>query len=146
MTEVQRADPVARRHAVWSLVIGAIVGALLIVGFERYRLPLQDWVLSEPEEVAPRLKLLLFLCAGLLSAPLLSFAAYLWWLGSRVLRAHQYPPPGQRVIRDTPMLHGPAAVSRGWGFKILAVCLGGACVGVWVLLWRLALLLGDSAP
>ena len=144
MTEMQRADPAARRRAMLCLVVGAIVGALLIVGFERYRLPLRDWILSEPEQLAHRLRCLWLLCAVLLSAPLLSFAAYLWSLGRRVVRACQYPPPGQRVIRDTPILHGQPAVSRGRGCKLLAVCLGGACVLLWFLLWRLALVLGKS--
>ena len=31
-------------------------------------------------------------------------AAYLWSLGAKVLRAREFPPPGHRVIRDTPVI------------------------------------------
>lgn len=54
---MQKADPVARRQAVVLFILGAVVGALLIHGFERYRLPLHDWLLSEPGEVAAWLRI-----------------------------------------------------------------------------------------
>jgi hypothetical protein len=36
MIEIRRADPAARRRAVLLVVLGALVGSLLIAGFERY--------------------------------------------------------------------------------------------------------------
>jgi ABC-type spermidine/putrescine transport system permease subunit II len=54
MTDVRRADPAARRLAVLVLLVATLVGAALIVAFERYRVPLREWVLSEPEEQAQR--------------------------------------------------------------------------------------------
>ncbi len=145
MTEVRRADPAARRQAVLLIILGALVGTLLIVGFERYRTPLRDWLLSEPGEMAHRVKLVFLLSAAVLSAPLVAFAVYLWSFGAKVLRARQFPPPGFRVIRDTPVIDGRAAVLRGRGFKVLALCLGVACVLLWLLLWRLASLFSDHA-
>jgi hypothetical protein len=128
MTEVRRADPAARRQAVRFVILGALVGTVLIVGFERYRTPVHDWLLSKPEELAHRVKLVFLLSAVVLSAPLLAFAVYLWSLGANVLRARQFPPPGYRVMRDTPVIGGRAAVSRGRAFKLLALCLGIASV------------------
>ena len=64
--------------------------------------------------------------------------SYLWSLGAKVLRARQFPPPGYRVIRDTPVIGGQAAVLRGRGLKVLAVCLALASALLWLLLWRLA--------
>ena len=87
MTDVRRADPAARRQAVLFLVVGAFVGTLLIVAFERYRIPLRDWVLAEPGATAQRVRLVFLLLAPLLLAPLLAFATYLWSLGGRVLGA-----------------------------------------------------------
>ena len=145
MIEVQRADAAARRHALVVVVLGALTGALLLVGFERYRIPLRDWVLSESEKSAHRVKLVFLVSGGLLSTPLVAFAVYLWSLGARVLRARQFPPPGYRVIRDTPIVGGPAAMSRGRGLKILALCLGLASAILWLLLWRLASLLRAGA-
>ena len=145
MTEVQRADPAARLQAVLFIVVGALVGVLLIVGFERYRSPLRDWLLSEPEQLAHRLRLLFLLSAVSVSEPLFGFATHLWSVSGRVLRAQQFPPPGHRVIRDTPILLGQAAISRGRTLKVLAVCLGVACALLWLLFWRLASVLSKGA-
>ena len=119
MTEVRRADPAARRQAVVLVVLGAVVGALLILGFERYRTPLRDWLLSEPGELGYRVRLVFFLSAAVLSAPLVAFAVYLWSLGAKVLRARQFPPPGYRVIRDTPSSVGKPQYCEGAASKFL---------------------------
>lgn len=145
MTEVRRADPGARRHAVVLVMLGALVGTLLLVGFERYRTPLRDWLLSEPGELAHRVRLVFLLSATVLSAPLVALAIYLWSLGAKVLRAGQFPPPAYRVIRDTPVIGGQAAVLRGRVFKVLALCLALASPLLWLLLWRLAWLLSEGA-
>ena len=144
MTEFRRADPAQRRRAVLLVVLGTVVGALLILGLERYRTPLRDWLLSEPEERA-RVKLVLSLTGALLSAPLVAFAGYLWSLGARVVRAEVFPPPGYRVIRDTPIIVGPAAVVRGRGLKALALCLGIASALLWLLLWWLGRVFSEHA-
>lgn len=145
MTHVRRADPIARRKVALVLVVGTCVGVLLIVAFERYRAPLSDWVLAEPGASAQRARLVLLLLAVLLLTPLLAFAAYLWSLGERVVRAREFPPPGLRVIRDTPVITGESAVSRGRLLKLLALgcCIASAVLGL--LLWRLAPLLSDQA-
>jgi hypothetical protein len=127
------------------VMLGALVGALLIVGFERYRMSLGDWLLSEPGELAHRVKLVFLLFAAVLSAPLVAFAIYLWSLGAKVLRAGQFPPPAYRVIRDTPVIGGQAAVLRARGFKILALCLALASALLWLLVWRLAWVLSEGA-
>lgn len=145
MTEVRRADPTARRTAILILVVGTCIGALLIVAFARYRVPLSDWVLADPGSSAQRLKLVLLLLAALLLAPLFAFAAYLWSLGGKVVRAQEFPPPGVRVIRDTPVVSGERAVSRGRLLKVLALGCGIAAAVLAVLLWRLTLLLGSHA-
>jgi hypothetical protein len=144
MTEVRRADPAARRLTVLLVIVGVLVATLLIVGFERYRTLLHDWLLSEPGELGYRVRLVFFLSAAVLSAPLVAFAVYLWSLGAKVLRARQFPPPGYRVIRDTPVIGGQAAVLRGRGLKVLAVCLGVASVLLWLLLGRLAWVLSEG--
>ena len=141
MTQVRRADPAARRQAVLFVVLGAFAGGLLILGYERYRIPLRDWILSDPGKFALRVKLVFLLSGAFLAAPLVAFAIYLWSFGASVLRVQQFPPPGYRVIRDTPIIGGQAATSRGRGLKTLALCLGVAAVLLWLLLWRLAWML-----
>ncbi len=138
MTNVRRADPAARRRAVLIIVVGALIGALLIVALERYLIPLRDGVLAEPGAAAQRVKFVFLLLAALLLAPSLGFAAYLWSLGGRVLEAREYPPPGLRVIHDTPVVTDDAAIFRGRLLRVLALACGIASVVMALLLWRLA--------
>lgn len=144
MTSVQKADPIARRRAMLLVVTGAFVGSALIVGFERCRAPLLEWLLSEPEELGHRLRLLFACAAVFTSAPLIAFGVYLWSLGARVIRAQRFPLPGQRVIRDTPILERQAAIARGRGLKVVAVLLCVAAIVLCSMFWRLAWVLSRS--
>jgi hypothetical protein len=145
MTDVRRADPAVRRQAVLILVVGACVGALLIMAFERYRISLSDWVLADPKASMERARSVVLLLAVLLLAPLLALAAYLWSLGGRVVRAREFPPPGFRVIRDTLVITGDRAISRGRLLKVLAVSSGIASAVLGLLLWQLASVLSGHA-
>ena len=145
MTGVRRADPAARWTAALVLVAGTCIGAFLLVAFTYYRTPLSDWVLADPGSSARRVKLVFLLPAALLLAPLLALAVYLWALGGKVIRAREFPPPGLRVIRDTPIVTGERAVSRGRLLKVLALGCGIAAAALAVLLWRFGLLLGSHA-
>jgi hypothetical protein len=89
--------------------------------------------------------LVFLLLAGLLLAPLLAFAAYLWSLGGKVVRAQEFPPPGRRVIRDTPLITGEKAVSRGRLRKVLALACGIAAAVLGLLLWLFESLLRNHA-
>jgi hypothetical protein len=135
MNEVQKADPEARRKAIWVLIFAAALGGLLISGFEDFREPIREWLASDPAQTTRRAKLALAISILVLSVPVIAFAIYFWLLGRKVLVAQQFPPPGFRVVRDTPVVHGAAAVTRGHAIQVLAVCLGmGAgilCLFIW---------------
>lgn len=128
-----------------AVIFGAAVGGLLIAGFDHFGEPFRAWLSSDPAEAAHRARLVMYWSALVLSAPLIGFAVYLWLLGARVLRAQQYPPPGFRVIRDTPVVGGPAAVTRGQVIQILALCLGVGAALVWLFFWWLARTIGQGA-
>jgi hypothetical protein len=145
MKEIQKADPAARRQAILVIVFATAAGALLIAGFEHLREPFHDWLSSEPAETARRAKLALYVSAFILSAPVIAFAVFLWLLGARVLRAQQFPPPGFRVIRDTPVVGGRGATVRGHVIQILAVCLGGSAALLWLFLVWLARTISEGA-
>jgi hypothetical protein len=145
MTDVRRADPAARRQAVLFLVVATCLGALLIVAFERYRIPLSDWVRGEPGLSAQRARSVVLLLSVLLLVPLLALAAYLWSLGDRVIRQRMFPPQGFRVIRDTPVITGEAAVSRGRVLQVFAAGCGIAFAVLGLLLWWLTATLGGPA-
>jgi len=145
VTALRRADPTARRTVALLLVVGTCMGALLLVAFARYRIPLSDWMLADPGSSAQRVKMVLRVLVALLLAPLLALAAYLWSLGGKVVRAREFPPPGLRVIRDTPIVTGERAVSRGRLLKVLALGCCIACAVLAVLLWRLEMLLSSHS-
>ena len=145
MTEVRRAHPGARRQAVLLVILGAVVGALLIAGFEHYRTPLHDWLLSEPEQLGRRVRVGLLVVAAGLSLPVLGFATYLWSIGTKVVQAEEFPPPGYRVIRDTRIIAGPNAVLRGRTIKALALCLAVASALLWLMLWWVARVVSERA-
>jgi hypothetical protein len=143
--EIRKADPAARRQALLLIVLAAAIGGLLIAGFEHIREPFREWLASEPAEAARRAKRVLYVAAIILCVPLVAFAIYLWLLGARVLRAQQFPPPGYRVIRDTPVLEGHGATTRGHVIQILAVCLGIGGALLWMFFWWLARTIGEGA-
>ena len=145
MNEFQKADPAARRQAILLVIFGAAVGALLIAAFEHFREPFREWLLSEPAETARRAKLAMYVSGFVVSAPVIAFAIYLWLLGARVLRAQQFPPPRFRVIRDTPVVGGHGAVTRGHALQILAVFLGLSAGLLWLFFWWIARTISEGA-
>jgi len=138
MPDIRKADAQARRRAVLLIFAAAFIGSLLILVFEHFRIPLEDWLLADPELSGERARRLLLALAGLLQLPALGFALYLWTLGKRICRAQEFPPPGLAVIRDTPVVTGTAAMARGRQLKLLAFGLVVASAVFGLLLWQLA--------
>jgi len=145
MNEVQKADPEARRKAIWVLVFVAAIGGLLISGFDHIREPFRAWLVSDPADTARRARLALSVSILVLSVPGIVFAIFLWLFGAKVLRAQQFPPPGFRVVRDTPVVRGPAAVTRGHAIQVLAVCLGMGAGILCLFIWWFTQTLGQGA-
>jgi len=147
MNEVQKADPETRRKAILVFIFAAALGGLLISGFDHIREPFRAWLVSDPADTARRARLALSVSILVLSVPGIVFAIFLWLFGAKVLRAQQFPPPGFRVVRDTPVVRGPAAVTRGHAIQVLAVCLGmGAgilCLFMW---WFTGTISQSTAP
>ena len=145
MSALQKADPAARRKALLIVVVGTVVGPLLILGFERYRTPFLNWLLSEPEKLEYRMGLFCFFAAVFGSAPLFAFSVYLWSLGGRVMHAQRFPLPWHRVVRDTPIIYGKAAIVRGRIYKIMAISLGAVGVMLSYAFWKLVSMLARSS-
>jgi len=145
MTDIRRADPPARRRALVLVAIAAVVGTLLIIVIDRYRVPLSEWLLADPDAAHPRMTWVVRSLAVLLPMPLLGFALYLWSVGARTLQARMFPPPGLRVVRDIRVIEGAGAEPRGRLLKLLAAVCGAAGLAIGVLLWRLASMPGSPA-
>jgi hypothetical protein len=117
----------------------------LILAFGRYRETVFNWVVADPGDARRRANLVFFVSVGLLTAPLLMFAAYLWSFGMKVIRSASFPPPGHRAITETASLAGAEAIQRGRAFKWLGIFLGVAALVLWGLLWQLPGLLAGRA-
>ena len=134
MPEVQPADPVARRR----VLVGAVaVLAACTAGY----FALQHWLaglrgLAMPQ-VQQALERALILVGWAAMVPAVLLAAFLWRYGTRVCAADRFPAPGARVIRDTPVLHGPPAQLRGTALKVVAVFLTLLASGTLIAAYRL---------
>jgi hypothetical protein len=134
MNEVQKADPQARRRALVLIAVGAGVGAATIVVSRRLLPAASAWV---AEDVAGRLPVVTFILSAIPTLPLAASGGWLWRFGSRVVNAGRFPPPGLRVVKDTPVFEGPTAVRRGQTLRAVGLALIVAALAGAVLLWRL---------
>ena len=138
MAEIQKADPKARRNALALVVGGAVAGVVLISVATDLRPALTGWIEEDPDA---RLRIVLAVMTALAVGPLLAFALFMWRLGRRIIGAERYPPPSLRVVRDTPIAIGQAAVRRGNLLQWLAAAVGVAALVLALLLRRLGGLL-----
>jgi hypothetical protein len=114
--------PAAIRRIVLCVTIGLVVIFLGKVVFLPW---LKDYVSVEDRvEALFRFKIVMF---GI-GASLLPVVTYLSLLAVRIIRSRQFPPPGARVLRDTPIVRGKKAVIRGLGIGLCAVWLLGCAI------------------
>ncbi|HEX9153964.1 MAG TPA: hypothetical protein VF819_00290 [Nitrospira sp.] len=133
--DIQRADAGTRRRAIWIVVLGIAAGAVLLLWFEQSLPALIAWATGNPNQGAARAKLLLALIGTVIVVPLAGFAAYLWFLGERISKSGRFPLPSMKVVRDTVVVTGQAAVTRSRFVKVLAVFLAISVIGMLCMLW-----------
>lgn len=120
---IQSADPAARNRAIWLVaavlgVVGALAGASVLFE-ERFNPWVQDFavnLVARPE--------LLFIALFVTVLPLIGVSVYIWFQGGHIVKARRMPYPGQKVIRDTPVIRGAIAVQRGRIIQVIAVVMG----------------------
>jgi hypothetical protein len=134
MREIQAADPVARRRALIAAV------AIAALGWAAFFV-LQEWLAElrggNPVETRRALEAAMIWGSWAACLPVVALVIWLWLEGGRVHRAGRFPPPGAKVIRDTPILHGDAARRRAMVYRIFAVILGLLCAGTLISVYRL---------
>ena len=136
--DIQPADPRARRLAIVLLVAGFVVGAILLVLFERARPEIGRWITQDREQAAFRARVVLGVVAGVVVAPLVGLAVYFYRLGSATVRSGRFPPPGAAMLYDTRIASGDHARLRGGALRAIGLALIAVAVGIAALLWRLA--------
>ena len=124
-TQTQRADLRLRRAADLSF-------AALVVACALSLWALQGWLAGMAHAASPvAQRQLLGAFTGLIGVScvlVLTLAAYLRRTGARVLAAAHFPPPGMRVIRDTTIVQGSAALRRGRVMQGMGPCW---CCAAW---------------
>lgn len=105
--EIQPADPAARRAALLTLCVCALLGACVVWSFERYLSG--TLAASDPEAYRERLYRAVYALAVLSFVGLLLAGGGLMQLGRRILVAERFPPPGAWVVRPTPVRTGRRA-------------------------------------
>lgn len=137
MSQIQPADPSARRKSILLIAIATVVGALLILTIESYRPDIEQWFLEEPQRIREKFNWTLIAFA-ILSIPLFLGAIYIWRIGQSVIESRRFPPPGMAVVIDTPIITGVKAVFRGRLLKfsslLLAACAIFAPLALWLIL------------
>ena len=138
MAEIQQADAHFRKIAILALLGILLGGGVLLIQFESW---LAD-IRSMPVEVARKALTRVFgWSMGIGTVTTFLGGCYFWWWGSRVRCARRFPLSGATVLRDTVVLEGQAAASRGIVLQLLGgtiiLCAVGLAVGSW---WILRLL------
>jgi len=131
MSDIQKADPAARRRAIWIVAIGSVFGALAILSYQHFESRIYEWI-EKNIELLTSTPELPFLFSLVLVSPLLFLSTYLFVYGHRAARARRLPPPGYAVARDTPVHIGKDALVRARIVQILSlvIALAGAMIPV----------------
>lgn len=109
---IQAADPVLRRRTMLVFVIVFLMGAVMwLSGFDPEK-RIAGWVVANAQAFIDQPALLAGIVA-LFVTPVGLAALTVVGFGRRVSANRRFPPPGARVIRDTPVLTGDAASRRG---------------------------------
>jgi hypothetical protein len=122
MSKIQKADSRARTRALVITLAVIVTGICVMVLFEKNQARLADWFVANMATIADKSGVVAAVVSAFF-APFYLVAGYLFLIGHRVIDSRRYPPPGHSVIRDTKIMEGHAAVTRGRLFQALSIML-----------------------
>jgi hypothetical protein len=140
---ILKADPVYRRRFLLGYSLFFALAVLMFLALSQWGMPALSRYL-ERQAPAEALRVLdLMLKTGVLLGVSLGIAvsASTFWRGWHARATGQLPAPGTRVLRDTPILEGAAAVRRGTLMMTMSVVFAVVLLSVAVtilLLWDLS--------
>jgi hypothetical protein len=114
------ADPVLQRRVVWLLVL---LVPLLTWGMYALVQHFQTLGQSDDPQALGQLWGWFTALAVILSVFNLALVSWFVWLAQRIHQTGQFPLPGQRVLRATPLHTGPRARQLVWWLRGLAILL-----------------------
>ncbi len=128
--EIQQADPRLRRRVLLALVVASALAAVGLRYLAGYLGALEPQSEEELRQATAQALTLARAILGLVGVAGAALAVHLLHLSRRALAAGRFPPPGARVLSDTPVLTGAAARRTGRQGIALAVLLLGVGLAV----------------
>jgi hypothetical protein len=143
--EVVRGDPALRRRALLLLPLLLVLGLVALATAPRASHLLILWLQQSPGGGKRAVLAMLGFAAP--------FTLAAWLVGGDAvrrsmltLRARRFPPPGMRVVRDTPVLRGRPARVFGMVGMVLGVALLTAGSMLPLVAYRIGVVLRDGCP
>jgi hypothetical protein len=142
MDEIHRADPALRRLVLYIAVIIVAAGAASVIAFQRWFANVQ--LLAPDEAWLALLGALSWASAAMLLIVMVA-SVYVLRLGTKIKRIGQYPLTEARTLRDTVIVHGKQARSRGNLLQMIGALLLVLAVLLLTLCVRMASMFSSSA-
>lgn len=138
--EILRADPRLRRQTLGALCVGALACAIALVMFQNWltgisALPGNDLLIARLWRMIGIAVTGSGICMGLL-------AWYAVHKAARIRAAGQFPVPGTRVMRDTPIRRGESALRISRLLSVVGLCLLVLSLVLGFIAWRIISVLG----
>jgi hypothetical protein len=133
-------DPRDWRVRVVALAAVGLLLALLwalVLAVRDHVATLKAVAATDPGDAARRAGFFLRRMIALLAAGNVVVAAYLSWVGARVVASGKLPPPGSWIVKGRRIYEGRLARRIGQSFVVLAVVIVAASAGMVWLGWRL---------
>ena len=140
MAEIQRADQQSRKLAILALVVLLLGGAVLSVEFEALLTEVRRMPVESARE---SLTTVFSWSVGIGTVAIALAGCHVWRWGRRVRHTLRFPAPGATVMRDTIILSGHAAASRGTLLQFLGITLILCAAAVAVVSWWVLRMLGS---
>jgi predicted ferric reductase len=140
---IQKADPVARRRAVWLLSALILLSLAAIILLNIAVGSLNDWIASHAELLI-RHHYLSFLVMLLPVTPVLVLSGWMIRFAGRVVKSQRFPPPNSQLMRDVRVIEGRPAVLRARIAQILCWIILLSAAAIPLLVWSIFYQLGAA--
>jgi uncharacterized protein YacL len=122
MSDIQKADPVARKKAAAIALVFGGIGVLILLFGSIYESAIYEWLDKNIQFLISH-SILVFSALFIFFVPLIFFAAYLFKFSNLVVLGQRMPPKDYPVVRDTKVVVGSKAILRGRILQIFALLL-----------------------
>lgn len=117
------ADPRLRKQILISVLIIILIALVIWVYLQKYFLDLNLLAQDNPNLAIAKAVQLVHIFLLINNLVFLALGIYLVTIGLKIFRSQQYPPPGQRVVRDTVLVSGKKARVHAFFLWVIAFLL-----------------------